>query len=540
MARPVAGAAGGGGWTARRSVAGDRNPWAIVAVISIATFMTVLDSSIVNVALDHIAGEMGASYDEATWVTTTFLIATAIVIPISGWLADVIGRKRYYMISVALFTAASFACGVAPNLTLLIAARVIQGAAGGGLAAVEQSMLVDTFSPKQRGMAFAAYGMVIIVAPIFGPILGGWITDNASWRWCFLINVPIGLLSLFLVNLFVDEPEALKQDRKALLAGGLKIDVVGFVLVAIFFGCLELTLDRGQQLNWFSSGFIVATAVMAALSLIAFVPWELTRVSPIVPISMFARRNFGIASVFLMLTGMILFGTTLFIPQLLQVVMGYSATDAGLALTAGGAATILVMPIVGLLSGRIDARLLIGGGFVIQALALLYMSHLSTDLSFANAAWARTIQSVGLPFLFVPITTVAYIGLAPNESNQASAMMNVARNLGGTVGIATVQILLAQRQQFHQARLVEGLNPLNPNYTAGLDRLTHGLIGQGQSAVAASGEAVATLYGVVQRQAAMLSFIDVFHVLMVVVLAAIPLLLFMQGQKAGTAEGHGA
>ncbi|MGI8840876.1 MAG: DHA2 family efflux MFS transporter permease subunit, partial [Caulobacteraceae bacterium] len=338
MARP---AAGGGAWTPRRSVAGDRNPWTIVAVISIATFMTVLDTSIVNVALNHIAGELGASYDEATWVSTTFLIATAIVIPISGWLADTIGRKRYYMISVALFTAASFACGVAPNLTLLIVARVVQGAAGGGLAAVEQSMLVDTFSPRQRGMAFAAYGMVIIVAPIFGPILGGWITDNASWRWCFLINVPIGLLSLFLVNLLVDEPEALKSDRRKLLAGGLKIDAVGFVLVALFFGALELTLDRGQQLNWFSSGFIVATAVIAALSLILFIPWELTRESPIVPISMFARRNFGIASVFLMLTGVILFGTTLFIPQLLQVVMGYSATDAGLALTAGGAATIL-------------------------------------------------------------------------------------------------------------------------------------------------------------------------------------------------------
>jgi MFS transporter, DHA2 family, multidrug resistance protein len=526
------------GWTPERSVAGNHNPWAIVAVISIATFMTVLDTSIVNVALDHIAGDLSASYDQATWVTTTFLAATAIVIPISGWLADVMGRKRYYMTSVALFTLASLLCGIAPNLTVLILARAIQGAAGGGLAAVEQSMLADTFPPKKRGMAFAAYGMVIIVAPIFGPILGGWITDNASWRWCFLINVPIGLLSLLLVRIFVDEPEALKRARAAILQHGLKMDLVGLVLVALFFGCLDLTLDRGQIDDWFSSPFITTTAVVAALSLILFIPWELTRDKPIVPVAMFARPNFAIASIFLMLTGMILFGTTLFIPQLLQVVMGYTATDAGLALTAGGVATVIVMPIIGFVSGRIDARLLIGTGFVIQALALLYMSHLSTDMTFANAALARMLQSIGLPFLFIPITTVAYVGLAPTESNQASAMMNVARNLGGTVGISSVQILLAQREQFHQARLVEMLNPLNPTYTAGIDHLTQGLLDRGQSAANASREAVATLYGIVQQQAAMLSFIDVFHVLMIVVILAMPLLLVMQGPNGGGIKAH--
>ena len=527
-----------GEWTPERSVAGHHNPWSIVAVISIATFMTVLDTSIVNVALDHIAGSLSASYDEATWVTTTFLAATAIVIPISGWLADVIGRKRYYMLSVALFTVASFLCGIAPNLTALIAARVLQGAAGGGLAAVEQSMLADTFPPQKRGMAFAAYGMVIVVAPIFGPILGGWITDNASWRWCFLINVPIGLLSLVLVSLFVDEPEALKRDRKVLLERGLTMDVVGFVLVTLFFGCLELTLDRGQSDDWFSSPFITTAAIIAALSLISFIPWELSRKEPIVPLAMFARRNFSIASIFLLLTGMILFGTTLFIPQLLQVVMGYTATDAGLALTAGGVVTVIMMPLAGFLSGRVDARLLIGAGFLIQVFGLLYMSQLSTDMSFANAAWARAIQSAGLPFLFVPITALAYVGLAPNESNRASAMMNVARNLGGTIGISSVQILLAQRQQFHQARLVEALNPLNPNYTDYLNTLTQGLVGRGQTALQASSRALGTLYASLERQALMLSFLDVFHVLLIVILAAIPLLLFVQrGKSTGAAGG---
>jgi MFS transporter, DHA2 family, multidrug resistance protein len=523
--------AGVNDWTPARSVAGHHNPWAIVAVISIATFMTVLDTSIVNVALDHIAGDISANYDQATWVTTTFLAATAVVIPISGWLADVIGRKRYYMISVTLFTLASLLCGIAPNLTMLIVARALQGAAGGGLAAVEQSMLADTFPPNKRGMAFAAYGMVIIVAPIFGPILGGWITDNASWRWCFLINVPVGLLSLLLVRIYVAEPEALKRDRAALLQHGLKVDLVGLVLVALFFGCLDLTLDRGQTEDWFASSFIVTTAVIALVSLILFIPWELTRDKPIVPVAMFARRNFAIASIFLMLTGMILFGTTLFIPQLLQVVMGYTATDAGLALTAGGVATVIAMAIVGFISGRTDARLLIGTGFAIQVLALLYMSHLNTDMTFGNAAMARLIQSSGLPFLFIPITTVAYVGLAPNESNQASAMMNVARNLGGTIGISSAQILLARRQQYHQARLVEMLNPFNPTYTGAIDRLTQELIYRGHSAATAAGEAVATFYGVLQRQAAMLAFIDVFHVLMIVVVLAMPLLLIMQRPK---------
>jgi len=534
VARAPASAGGGDqGWTPARSVAGGRNPWTIVAVISIATFMTVLDTSIVNVALDHIAGGLAVSYDEATWVTTSFLVATAIVIPISGWLANVIGRKRYYMISVALFTAASLACGLAPNLALLIVARIIQGAAGGGLAAAEQSMLADTFPPSQRGMAFAAYGIVVIVGPVVGPVVGGLITDNASWQWCFLINVPVGILSLFLVHSFVNEPKALIDDRKKLLSRGLRVDFIGFILVALFLGCLEVTLDRGQRDDWFSNPTIVATAVISALSLILFIPWELTREEPIVPIAMFGRRNFGVASIFLMLTGVIIFGTTLFIPQLLQQVMGYTATDAGLALTAGGLATVVAMPVVGLLSGRVDARLLIGFAFVVQGLALLNMSHLNTNMSFSDAAWARTFQSVGLPFLFVPITNIAYVGLKASENNQASALMNVARNLGGTIGISSVQTILAQRSQWHQARMVETLSPLNPNYSQGLDGATQALIGAGQSPSAAPSQALAQLYQAVGRQAQMLSYIDVFHTLMLVVFAAIPLLLIMRGAPAG-------
>jgi len=522
-----------GGWTPERSVAGDRNPWSIVAVISIATFMTVLDTSIANVALDHIAGSLAVSYDEATWITTSFLVATAIVIPISGWLADVIGRKRYYMISVAVFTFASLLCGLAPNISFLVLARVLQGAAGGGLAAVEQSMLVDTFPPAKRGMAFAAYGGVVIVGPVVGPVVGGLITDNFSWHWCFLINVPIGVLSLFLVNAFVTEPPAMIAAQKKLLANGLKIDVIGFLLIALALGALEITLDRGQEDDWFGSSFITTFAIISAVSFILFIPWELTRNKPIVPIAMFANRNFAIASVFLMMVGVIIFGTTQFIPQLLQQVLGYTATNAGLALTTGGIATVLVMPLTGLLVGRVDLRWLIGIGFAIQAFAMWNMSHLNTDMAFSNAAEARMIQSLGLPLLFVPITNMAYVGLKPGQSNQASALMNVARNLGGTIGISTVQTMLTRREQWHRARLTETLNPLNPNYNHGVNYIAQRLVEHGQPRALAMREAVGMLSATITRQSAMLSYIDVFRLLMMIVLCAFPLMLLLRGQNDG-------
>ncbi|HEY4032113.1 MAG TPA: DHA2 family efflux MFS transporter permease subunit [Caulobacteraceae bacterium] len=528
----------GGGWTPERSVAGKRNPWSIVAVISIATFMTVLDTSIANVALNHIAGGLAISYDEATWVTTSFLVSTAVIIPISGWLATVIGRKRYYMMSVALFSASSFLCGIAPNLTLLVLARILQGAAGGGLAPVEQSMLVDTFPPQKRALAFAAYGVVVVAGPVLGPVIGGWITDNYSWHWCFLINVPVGALSLFLVHLFVDEPEALKRDRQKTLEGGLKVDILGFLGVGGFLGFLEVTLDRGQREDWFSSPVIVGTAALSALCLLFAIPWELSRKDPIVPIRMYGRRNFGIASIFLLITGVILFGTTQFIPQLLQQVLGYTATDAGMAMTAGGLATICMLPVSGVLSSKVDPRLLIGFSFAIQGLALMNMSHLDTQLSFGSAALARMFQAVGLPFLFVPITNIAYVGLKAEESNQASALMNVARNLGGTFGISAVQTLLAQRSQWHQSRLVERLNPLNPNFANGVTQLGHTLAAHGVPKAQAQASATAMLYRGLTQQAQMLSYVDVFRVLMWVVFAALPLLFLMQGKARRPARAR--
>jgi MFS transporter, DHA2 family, multidrug resistance protein len=528
-----------GEWTPARSVAGKRNPWAIVGVISIATFMTVLDTSIANVALQHIAGTTGSSYDEATWVLTTFLVAQAVITPISGWLADVIGRKRYYMISVAVFTIASGLCGIAQTLPFLIIARVIQGVGGGGLAPVEQSMLVDTFPPEKRGLAFAAYGMVVIAGPVLGPSLGGWLTDNYSWHWVFLINLPFGVLSLILVQIFVDEPEAVRRRTEELRRGGLKVDFGGFLLAGTFLGATEITLDRGQEQDWFGDPMIRTTAVLAALSIVLFIPWELLRRDPIIKIRMFANRNFAVANVLLLVVGMVLFGTTQFIPQLLQQVLGYTATDAGFAMTAGGVATVLTMPLSGLLTNRIDSRLLVAFAFASQSFAMWYFAQLSPGLAFHDAARARTLQAMGIPFLFVPISIIGYVGLRPEESNQASALMNVVRNFGGTIGIALGQTMIARRSQWHQARLAETLNPLNPNYVHGTAQIAQALQNAGQSSVVAPQQALRTLYGQLVTQANFLAYIDVFHTFMLITVVVIPLLLLMRPPKLTPAKAAG-
>ncbi len=513
------------GWTPARSVAGDRNPWSIVAVISIATFMVVLDTSIANVSLANIAGNLAVSYDESTWVLTSYLVANAVILPASGWLADVLGRKRYYMLSVALFTTSSLVCGLSPNLGVLVVARVFQGLGGGGLQTVEQSMLADTFPPSQRGMAFAAYGIVVVVAPILGPTLGGWITDNFSWHWVFLINVPVGIASLSLVSALVVEPKALREHTAALRAGGVRIDYVGFAFVALALGFMEVTLDRGQEADWFASPMITWLAIIGGLAFLALIPWELIHENPIINVHLFRRRNFAIAEMLFLALGVVLFGTTQFIPQLLQVVLGYTAENAGLALTAGGVATILVMPLVGILSSRIDARYLVAFGFAAQALAFWVMGHLSTQMSFFDAAFVRMLQSVGLPFLFIPLTTVAYVGLRPQENNQASGLMNVVRNLGGTIGISFVQTLLTRGAQRYQSLLAYQLNPTNANYSQAVQHITQSLSGQGAGA---SGESLGVIYQNLQQQAQMLSYIEVFHVLLWVTVASLPLVFLMR------------
>jgi DHA2 family multidrug resistance protein len=536
----VADAAKDEDWTPARSVAGKHNPWSIIAVISIATFMVVLDASVANVSLAHIAGSLSASYDEATWVVTSFLVANAIIIPISGWLADIIGRKRYYMMSVALFTGASVLCGMAPSLSFLIVARILQGIGGGGLAPAEQSMLADTFPPEKRGLAFAAYGVVVIVGPILGPTLGGYITDNYSWHWIFLINGPIGLLSLFLVSIYVDEPKAVRKHTAKIRKRASDVDYIGFLLIVLSLGCLEITLDRGQRQDWFDSGFIVTTTILSALAFLILIPWELSHRNPMVNIRLYGNRNFGIANILMVMMGVIIFGTTQFIPQLLQQVLHYTATDAGMALTLGGMATILMMPPAGYLAGKVDPRYLVAFAFVVQGLALWNMSHLNTQMSFHDAAMARLYQSIALPFLFVPTTNAAYVGLRAEDSNQASALMNVSRNLGGTFGICFVQNLLASREQVHQAQYVERLNGLNPAYTGSIRGLTATLTQHGLSAADAARAATGEVYHMLQQQAAMLAYVDVFHALMIMIFCAVPLIMLMKKPEPGGAPAGAA
>jgi MFS transporter, DHA2 family, multidrug resistance protein len=528
-------------WDASRSAAGDRNPWLVAVVVSIATFMVVLDTAIANVSLRYIAGSMAASVDESTWVVTTYLIANAVVLPASGWLSNVIGRKRFYMICVAVFTVSSLLCGLAPSLSSLIFFRILQGLGGGGMPTSEQAILADTFPPQKRGQAFALYGVAVIVAPTVGPTVGGWITDNFSWHWIFFINVPIGIASLALVHWLVDEPQVLERERAERLAGGLKIDWVGFFLIAMTLGCLEVVLDRGEIDDWFKSSTIVTFTCLSGAALLAFIPWELSRDDPIVELRLLFHRQFGMASFTMLMIGAILFGSNQIMPQLLQTTFPYTAMLSGLAMMPGGLAMLVLMPVAGFVTGRFQPKYLMTIGLTGIALSMWYSTSLTPDASFDYFGWVRVYQMIGLPFLFIPINSVAYDGLPPDKTNQASALMNIARNLGGSIGISVANVVLAQRTQFHQARLVENTIPSSPAYQSTLSQITKYFIAHGASAADASGQAVGMIGQMVRTQAALLAYIDVFHVCAIAAALMIPLVLILVRRvniHAHAAVGH--
>ena len=528
-------------WDNSRSAAGDRNPWLVAVVVSIATFMVVLDTAIANVSLRYIAGSMAASVDESTWVVTTYLIANAVVLPASGWLSNVIGRKRFYMICVAVFTVSSLLCGLAPSLGSLIFFRILQGLGGGGMPTSEQAILADTFPPQKRGQAFALYGVAVIVAPTVGPTVGGWITDNFSWHWIFFINVPIGIASLALVHWLVDEPEVLERERAERLAGGLKIDWVGFFLIAMTLGCLEVVLDRGQIDDWFKSSTIITFACLSAVALLAFVPWELSRDEPIVELRLLFHRQFGMASFTMLMIGAILFGSNQIMPQLLQTTFPYTAMLSGMAMMPGGLAMLVLMPVAGFVTGRFQPKYLMTIGLAGIALSMWYSTSLTPDASFDYFGWVRVYQMIGLPFLFIPINSVAYDGLPPDKTNQASALMNIARNLGGSIGISAANVVLTQRTQFHQARLVENTIPSSPAYQSTLSQITKYFIAHGASAADASGQAVGMIGQMVRTQASILAYIDVFHVCAIAAALMIPLVLILVRRvhiHAHAAVGH--
>ena len=498
------------------------NPWLIAWIVSIATFMEVLDVSIANVALRHIAGSMGASYDQATWILTSYLVANAAILPASAWLSSVLGRKRFYMFCVAVFTVSSLLCGLAWNLGSLIFFRVLQGLGGGGLAPSEQAILADAFPPEKRGSAFAVYGLAVVVAPTIGPNLGGAITDYSTWHWIFFINVPMGLLSLFLVHCFVKEPADSRQ-QKARKGKRLNFDFVGFTLIALSLGALEVVLDEGQRNDWFESNFIVTFACISAAALIAFIPWELSRRDPVVNIRLLGRRQFGTCFVMMLVTGAAIFSSIQLMPQLVQNEFGYTAMLAGLSLLPGGIVTMTMMPVAGYLTGKIQPKYLIALGLSIVGMSMWTLTGLSPDLSFGYAVWTRMFTAAGLPFLFIPITTASYAGLKGDDTNQAAALINIARNLGGSIGVALVQTSLQQRQQFHQSRLVEHTLPSDIHLQEFIQRATEYFQSSGSSAVDAARKAYALLGQEVLKQATLLSYIDTFCILAVLCFLALPL-----------------
>jgi MFS transporter, DHA2 family, multidrug resistance protein len=519
------------GWT------GGRNPWVIALVVTMATFMEVLDTSIANVSLPHIAGNLSVSQDESTWVLTSYLVSNAVVLPISGWLSTRIGRKRFYMSCVALFTVSSFLCGIAPTLGSLIFFRILQGIGGGGLGPSEQAILADTFPPAKRGMAMAVYGMAVVLAPAIGPTLGGFITDNFSWRWVFFINIPVGIASLILSNRVVSDPPHLKWAHEH---ASRSVDWWGLGLIATGLGCLEYVLDKGQEADWFHSSAIVGFSVVSAVSLVAFVFWELQHDNPIVDLKMFKRRSFAVANGLMLTLGVALFGSTVLLPQYLQVLMGYTAQQAGMALSPGGFAVILLLPLIGRLVSKVDVRGLITIGFLSLSLSLLYMAHkVNLQMDFKTAVTLRTIQMAGLAFLFVPIQTVSYSGVEPQKFNQVSGIMNLSRNMGGDIGIAFVTTLITRRSQTHQANLAAHTTNYNPAYTAKLAAMTRVFESAGAATIDAAKQATAAMYRQLALQAAQLAYLDALIALSVATALMVPLVwLAKRATPMGAPMGH--
>ena len=427
------------------------NPWLIAVVVAMAAFMEVLDTSIANVALPYMAGNLGASNDQSTWVLTSYLVSNAIVLPISGWLAGALGRKRFFMACLGVFTVSSLLCGIAPSLGFLLLFRVLQGAGGGGLQPMAQAILADTFPPQQRGLAFALYGITAIMAPTIGPTLGGWITFNYSWRWIFFINLPVGMLTWFLVRRFVEDPPYL-----AAQGGGGQVGLHRHALLALGIGALQVLLDKGQEDDWFGSHFITTLVVIATVCLISLVIWEWYQKAPIIDVRMFKSFNFASSSLMMFMLGIMLFSSLVLMPQFLQTLVGYTSELAGLALSAGGLVLLFEMPIMGQLTTKIQARYLIAFGWLALSIAMFYSTkRIDLQISFSAATWLRIAQVIGLGFLFVPITLVAYIGIAPEKNNAVAGIVNFMRNMGSSVGTSMVTTLIARRSQFHQQILVD-------------------------------------------------------------------------------------
>jgi len=513
------------------------NPWWIAFTVMLATFMEVLDTSIANVALPHIAGSLSAGVDESTWVLTSYLVSNAVVLPLTGWFSRIFGRKRFYMSCVVIFIVSSFLCGVAPSLPLLVLFRVIQGAGGGGLQPVSQAILVESFPREKQGMAMAIYGMGVVVAPIIGPTFGGWLTDNYSWRWIFFINIPIGLLSILLTSALIVDPSHVSGKKTG---ERLKIDYIGIALLSVGLGFLQVFLDKGQRDDWFESHFIVWCAVLSAVGLIGTVLWELHHKDPVIELHLFKDRNYATATFFMFALGIVLYGTTVLLPVMLQTLSGYTAELSGLVLSPGTFLTLLMLPIVGRLMMRRDPRWLVVIGLGILSVGMFQLSKLNLTTGFWTFVFVWMISRGGMPFMFVPINVMAFSFVPKERMSNATGLINLARNLGGSVGISLVITLQARLTQRHQSMLVSHMTPFDPRYRAALHGLTALLQTRGASAANAAHQAQVMLYGELQRQSAMLAFIDVYWILGVLCLAMIPLMFIMKRSRppSGTPLSH--
>jgi MFS transporter, DHA2 family, multidrug resistance protein len=512
------------------------SPWVVALTVTIATFMELLDTSIANVSLPYIAGGLGRSYDEVTWILTTYLVANAVILPMSAWLSRVFGRKNYYMACVALFTMTSFFCGIAPSLGVMLIARVLQGVGGGGLAPVEQAILVDTFPPAKRASAFALYTVAIVTAPAIGPVLGGWITDNYNWRWVFLINVPIGIASLYLTGRFVHDPPAFAEERKAVrINGKLNVDTTGIALIAVGSGALEILLDRGQIDDWFGSRLICWMAFIGIACLVAAVFWELKASDPVIDFRLLKIRNFAIANIFYFIFGFGLFASTTMIPQILQSLYGYRAIDAGLVLGPGAFVITLLAPVGAQLvqRGIVHPRVLLFGATVTVGIAMIHYSHFNLQTDYAHYAWARALQGLGYGFFFVPLTVTAYSQLAPSQNNKASSLTNFFRNWGGSFGVALITTMAERRQNFHQARLGNNLTAPSVQLQSAIHHTTLYLESHGFSPTDALTAATLRYYEQLGAQTRLLAFMDCFHIIGIVTLIAAPLVWLTKTFKVG-------
>ena len=512
------------------------NPWLIAMTVALAAFMEVLDTSIANVALPHIAGSLGASTDEGTWVLTSYLVANAIVLPLGGWASNVMGRRNFFVFCITIFTISSFLCGAAPTLPLLLLFRVLQGAGGGGLQPMAQAIMADSFEPHKRGQAFALYGLVAVLAPSIGPTLGGWITDNFTWRWIFFINIPVGIVAFFLVTRMVEDPPWIKPDRTLLK----RMDYLGLSFLTIAMGGLQIMLDKGEENDWFSSSFIRFFAVLFVFGMVSLVWWEWRRKEPLINLRVFRFKNFAICCFLMALVGGVLNANTVLQPQFMQQLLGWTATTAGLALTAGGVTLVFMMPLAGFATGKISARTLTVVGFLLFLISFRYAANVTTlDMTFSAASWLRVVQMLPLPFCFISITTAAYVGMPKEDSNQVAGLINFSRNIGGSILIALTNAQVTTRSMWHEQHLQSAMTPSSISYQQHLSALS-GFFGGSFGGSNGAGMALANMYDQLNRQAAMQGYQDVYMELSYMSIGLVVLAFLLSKNRPGAApEGSG-